>query len=298
MCQGRALLLGLLTSLLVGCATQEPVRSPSWLSRLRPFQGPIGADVIQMEVALLERPVDDPYINQELWALADEQAVSLEHKANLEDNGLRVCQIGGITPARLQALLTSERSCANPHRLQLRAGNPTTLSLGPKAAHCSFQMRQGDRVIDVALDQAEYLVQVVPSLAGEGNVRLRFTPQIRHGDRIPDTVPAPDRSGYYLQFQQPIASYAGLSWEVTLAPNEYVLIGGRADRPQTLGQQCFVRRDEPVRVQRMLVIRTCRQAPGLAGDAGLAGGEEEPTPGKVPALALQAALTSARASAP
>ena len=63
-------------------------------------------------------------------------------------------------------------------------------------------------------------------------------------------------------------------------------------------EQWFVRRDEPVPVQRVLVIRTCRQAPGVAADTSFGVGEEEPSPSKVPSLALQAAWTSARASAP
>lgn len=296
--QRRALLLGLLTGLLVGCATSEPARSTSWLSRLRPFQGPVGADVIQMDVALLERPVQDPYINQELWTHGDEQAVALERLAKLEDNGLRVCQLSGITPARLQALLTSARSCANPHRLHLRAGKPVTLSLGPPAAQCGFQMHQDDQPIDIALEQAEYLVKIVPSLTSEGKTRLQFTPQIRHGEAVPEPVPAPDRSGFVLQFQRPIETFAALTWEVTLAPNEYVVVGGQADQPQTLGYQCFVRRDEPVPVQRLLVIRTSRQAPGVTPDASFLSGEEEPSPSKTPALALQAAWTTARGSAP
>jgi hypothetical protein len=294
----RALFLGLLISLLVGCATDQPARSTSWLNRFRTLPGPTGPDVVQLDVALLERPVEDSYINGELWTLADEQAVSLEQRAGLEDNGLRVCQVGGITPARLQSLLTSERSCANPHRIQLHAGNPTTLSMGPIAAHCQFQISQEDHLKEILLDQAKYELQVVASLTDEGKTRLRFTPQIRHGEAVPETVPVADRSGYVLRFEPRTESYSSLSWEVTLAPNEYVVVGGRIDRPESLGYQWFVRRDEPVPVQRLLVIRTSRQIQGMGPDASFAVGEEEPTPSKVPPLALQAAWTSARASAP
>jgi hypothetical protein len=157
-------------------------------------------------------------------------------------------------------------------------------------------MHQDDRQTDIALEQAEYSVKVVPTLTGEGKTRLQFTPQIRHGEAVPQPVPAPDRSGFVLQFQQPTETYSGLAWDVTLAPNEYVVVGGQADQPDTIGYQCFVRRDEPVPVQRLLVIRTCRQAPGVTPDASFLTGEEEPSPSKTPALALQAAWTSARGS--
>src|SRR5436305_7184312 len=99
MCRQWSLLLGLLAVPLLGCAADGPVRSTSWLERLRPFHGPVGPDVVQMDVALLERPVGDPALNQGLWALADEQVIALEQKGVLEDNGFRVAQVGGITPA-------------------------------------------------------------------------------------------------------------------------------------------------------------------------------------------------------
>src|SRR5262249_31000495 len=115
---GQARLLGLLTALLAGCATGKVPHAVTWLDHLRPFQGPTGPDVVSMQVALIERPVGDPYLNHELWAGADEQAIPLERKVVLEDNGLRVGQIGGIAPAKLLALLTSEKSCINPRCLQ------------------------------------------------------------------------------------------------------------------------------------------------------------------------------------
>src|SRR5262245_22923639 len=98
--QQRALVFGLLLSWLVGCAVAEPARPTSWLSRRRPFQGPTGPDVVQMQVALLECPVGDRYLNDDLWALADEQQF-LSCKSLLEENGWRIGQIGGVTPAKL-----------------------------------------------------------------------------------------------------------------------------------------------------------------------------------------------------
>src|SRR5262249_47908590 len=119
---GQAMLLGLLTALLVGCAHAPAVRPTSWLDRWRPFHGPSAADVIEVQVALVERPPGDPFLNHELWTLADEQIVPLERKALLEENGFRVGQLGGNTPARLLTLLTSEQSNVNPRRLLLHSG--------------------------------------------------------------------------------------------------------------------------------------------------------------------------------
>src|SRR5262249_57457801 len=120
--QEQALVLGLLTGLLIGCANDRSARSIAWLDRWRPFHGPSAADVIEVQVALVERPPGDPFLNHELWTLADEQIVPLERKPLLEENGFRVGQLGGNTPARVLTLLPSQHSTVNPRRLLLHSG--------------------------------------------------------------------------------------------------------------------------------------------------------------------------------
>ena len=162
---GRALIWALLAGLLTGCAWGAPARSTTWLRPLQPFEGPAGADIIQMEVVLLERPIGDSYINHELWRMADEQVVPLERKAALEENGFRVGQIGGLTPVGLQNLLTSERSCVNPRRHYIHAGSPRLLAFGPLAPLCQFQMQIDGQATHVSLQQAVCSVSVLPTLA-------------------------------------------------------------------------------------------------------------------------------------
>src|SRR6266852_143518 len=86
-----------------GCILESPTTG-LW-SRHHPFQGPCGSDVIQVDVAVLETPVADPILNQELWRLADEQGIAPEAQTVLDENGFRVGQIGGIAPKELQSLL-------------------------------------------------------------------------------------------------------------------------------------------------------------------------------------------------
>lgn len=290
--QAQALLLGLLTCLLGGCLTEQPLHPPSsWMERLRLGQGPGRPDVVVMEVALLERPVGDEYINKELWALTDEQTIPLERKSLLEDNGLRIGQVGGIPPARLLALLTSKRSCANPRRIYLTPQKPFPIALGPRAVSCHFEMEEDGELVPIDLEQAECSLSVVPSLTDNGQIRLRFTPQIRHGEVTLMPQPAPDRHGWVLQETQPTEVYSSLAWEVTLPPEEYVVVGGRFDRPRTLGHQFFIRADETVPVQRLLVLRTrCLAQDRIPGSC--AADEEEPTASRSLPLAVQAAYSA------
>jgi hypothetical protein len=295
---GQGLLVGLLAGLLAGCTAAQSLRTTAWWERLRPWSGPGGPDVVQMDVALLERPAGDDYVNRELWTYADEQAVSLERKAVLEDNGFRIGQIGGITPARLQALLTSDRSCVNPRRIQLHAGDAKTLKIAQGVAQCRFHIYQDGSSLPVSLEQADCTLQVVPGLSPDGRTRLVFTPQVEHGETRMMPQPAADRSGWQIREHRSTEAYTPLTWEVTLASNEYVIVGARADRPGTLGHQYFIRDDEPVPVQRVLVIRTSRAVPAGNADAPSDPEESEPPLTRSPPLAVQAAAGPARGGRP
>src|SRR5262245_21525904 len=283
-------LLMLAAGLLGGCATSQPERPSSWLGQLRPLQVPSGSNLVVMEAALIERPVGDQFLNHELWDLADEQVIPLEHKGVMAANGFRVGLIAGIGPSGFRELLTSERSCANPRRIQRPAGDPTTLLLGLPQRRCRFQVLLDGRAEAVELAEALCTLVVVPTLTSDGQICLRFTPQICHGEAKCLPRPAVARSGTYawmLQEHRPTEAYSGLTWEVTLAPNEYVVVGGRLDRPEALGQQYFIRGDEPTPVQRLLVIRTSRTRPSPIED-------EDITPSRSPPLALQAQLTGGK----
>jgi hypothetical protein len=296
--QEQALMLGLLTGLFLGCASDRPARPISWLDRWRPFRGPAAADVIEVRVALVERPPDDPFLNEELWSFADEQIIPLERKAALEENGFRVGQVGGNTPAGLLTLLTSARSNVNPRCLYVHSGQPVPVALGPIAPSCSFRLQQDIELTNVTVEKAQCALKMVPSLTSDGRTCLQFTPQVHYGEKALVPQAAEDGSGFILQEEWPTKSYSGLAWEVTLAANQYVVVGARCDGPQTLGYQCFLRRHESVPVQRLLVIRAGRLTAVSPSEILAESSDEELSPSRTPPLALQAAWTKARGCGP
>jgi hypothetical protein len=246
-----------------------------------------------MDVALVERPAGDAYVNRELWDLADEQALPYERKAALQDNGFRVGQVGGMTPPGLLDLLQSPESCVGHRRVWLRAGTPKEVQLGPALPVCRYRVPGGQPDDEVVAEQAQCVLVVVPAAAKDGRTTLRFTPQVRHGETRHVAAPAPDQSGFVLLPQQPTETYAGLSWEVTLAPNEYLVVGGRLDLPETLGHECFVRQDGPTPVQRLLVIRTGGKPSGVAAEGPANAGD---APARGPTVASHASWTAVRGS--
>jgi hypothetical protein len=291
--------LGLLASLLGGCISEQPLRSTSWLQRMRANPGPSGPDVVQMEVDLIERPINDPYLNHGLWKLADEQRMDLDRKAALEENGFQVGQISGLLPPALLALLRSERSCANPRLIIFHAGDPKTLVLGPTLPSCPFQLVSNSQVEPVQLEQALCTLVVTATLAEDGRVHLRFTPQIKHGRSQVVFRSAPTGKDYMMDLDRATETYSDLSWEITAAPHEYVVVGGRMDKPESLGHQCFIRQGETRGVQRLLAIRAGRPLSGGATpeplDESLATGSAFD---KSPSLALQATMTPVQGASP
>ncbi len=293
--RGGKSLLVLILLLAGGCLTPEPTRSSSWLKKFSSASLALGGDKVLMDIALLERSEGDPYLNHDLWLSTDEQIVPLEQKARLEDNGFRVGQIVGTTPAALQTLLTSERCCVNPRRRLVQSGYTASQLLGPIRAECRYQVQEDGPTAEITLGNAQFLLDVMPALTSDGRTRLRFTPRVEFGEALPNFRPAPDRSGWTLQLERPSKNYPQLSWEVVLRPNEYLVIGARPDKPLSLGQQAFVQTQGSQAVQRLLVIRTSRPPRGSDAD-------DEPTledlarAGPSPPLALQATMTAVRAN--
>src|SRR5262249_46792225 len=189
-------LLALAAGAPAGCAADRPAPAASWLQRFRPFQGAAEGDAVGMDVALVEVPVGDPFLNGGLWTFVDESAVPLEQKGVLEGKGFRAGRVGAAPSAELLDLLTAERPCPAPRRLEMHSGKAEKpLELGPPRQECRFELRRGERAEAVELAGAQCCLLVVPSLTEDGRTRLAFTPQVRHASAAAAWLPRPDRAG-------------------------------------------------------------------------------------------------------
>ena len=279
---------------LAGCLATDPDRDAStWTTRLRP---PLADGAVILDFALLERRLGDPYVNKELSAHTDEFIVDLEKKAALEANGFRVGQIVGMTPADLQTLLTSERWCLDARRQMAQSGKSYGRHLGPVLPHCDYDLHLGRETHEIRVDRARFGLDVLPVLTADGKTRLKLTPKVETGEQVLPFAPEPDQSHWAIKVDRPAKVYPELACEVTVAPNEYLVIGAILDRPGTLGYCALVSDEGPTPSQRILVIRTNRST--------RAGGTTEPTledlarASSSPPLALQATIGAIRASRP
>ena len=286
--------VGLLLGLVSGCAGVAGNRAESGLRS--GYQLPEG--YVQMDVALLERPLGDRYLNQTLWTCTDETVVGLDARPRLDENGLRVGQIVGMPPGGLQGLLTSPRTCLNPRRWILPtaavAGStePPRLLLGPIEPETRFVVKRCGASTEVAFDNVQYQLEVEPGLTSDGRLQLAFTPRVEYGEITRTVVVPPDRTDFVVQVEKPSKTFKEMRFTVTLAPNEYLVIGGSDAQPGSLGYQAFTSESVRQPVQRLLVIRATRATAGSETDAPTL--EDMARAATSPPLALQASRSAVR----
>jgi hypothetical protein len=281
----RWAMAGVLGALLGGCVTtRSPQAPPPRRAETAVAARPDADDRVVIDVAMIERPVGDFYINSRLWEAADEQMIAPERRASIEDNGLRLGLIGGTLPTELQDLLASKRTCPDPRRIQVHAMNATTLPLGPTLPECQFILHEDGKATVAKLQQADGVLRVTPTFGDGGRIRLQVVPEVMYGGTSLMPRPAADRSGWELHQHRLAETYPSAAWDVTLAPGQYLLVGGRFDRPDTFGHRLFIR-PEPNPVQYLMLIR----AGGLQ-PPGPTGAESDDGSRTIPSLARQASL--------
>jgi hypothetical protein len=267
--------------------TEPPSHALNWIDALGAIRTAPAPDLVVMDVALLEAGLVDDFLTSGVWSQVDEQVVALSHRPDLEDNGFRIGLLGGLPPAMLQERLSSPRSCPDPRRLQVHAGKEETILIGPPRSRSQFAVRLDGGSTPVSHEHGQHALRLLPSIDFDGRMHLRFTPIIITGGPRSCYQSAPDRSGWVIAEDQPLERYDRLSWDVVVQPNEYILVGPRCSRPDSLGSVSFVRTDISPPRQYLFVIRAAHTMSGLAADDE---GVNE-TGNKPPPIAQQAAST-------
>ncbi len=253
-----------------GCADRQQVAS-NWLDRFRALRPGFNAENVQIEVSLVRQQLGDPYLNHDLWDMVDEQALPLDQKPVLAANGFRVGTVGGTVPGELQNLLThepkdagirlaskTEGNGASARRLTIKVGHPYFLPLGPADRPATLKVARNGQQSRLELEKTQFGVFIQPAVSPDGETVLRFEPAVRHGDNNLMPKPTEDRSDWTLLTTRPEERFPSLGWEITLPPNEYLIVGGLVQQPGTLGHYSFVQDDMRSPGQWLLVVRSCR----------------------------------------
>jgi hypothetical protein len=281
---GWLLLAWLLAGCVGGCTGPSHSQGPTWSECVRAGT-PVDPNILILETALVERPLGDPYLSDELWRDTDELFVGLEQHEALKENGLRVAQLIGNPPVGFQALLLSPRCCANPERLYIPAGKTIAQYVGPVRPHCTFSVQLDTGKSELQADQARFGFDVRAILTSDGRTELAFTPKVETGENLLPFRASPESSVWEYRLERPSRTYPQLGWTATLAPGQFLVVGCRPEQQDSLGRTAFVQEDERSAVQRLLVIRTNR----ATSTAGELGPDDLLRAGPAP-LALQAVL--------
>jgi hypothetical protein len=240
--------------LVCGCVWPGMQRPDSESTSFRPSASLQGGDAVGLQIAVLEVPIGDRFVNSGLWATIDEQVVPLDRKSALVDNGFRVGLVGGLRPEGFDDLLKSPRANANGHWAQTRAGHAKVIPLGGPRPLCEFRLTIDDKSTPLtAIEKAQCALQVTPTLQAEGGIKLAFVPLVQHGSRPVWTAPIDGA-----ETATPADTFPDLGWEVTVAAGEFVVVGTQFEKAGTLGHACFVDPDGLKPVQRLLAVRAVR----------------------------------------
>lgn len=242
-------------ALACGCFGPVP-RTAGWLDQVRGRGGPLPTDGLYLQTVLIDQPAGDAYLNREIWTAAS-KPLTHPHAILLAQNGLRVGIVTGPLPGEFDRLLSTEATVINPMLRTVQPGKPKVVPLNGPLERAQYQV-----IHDLAADPtnidvmaAECGLAVTATQEGTARLRLHCEFQVQHGDRQAWLKPTADGSSFARQDHKSQESYPTLAFDVTLSPNDYLIVGTSETPAEKLGQACFIHAAEGRVRQRLLVIR-------------------------------------------
>jgi len=259
---GGALLVAVFAAA-VGCQWWPRADRPGPARASLPAAAPDGAYV---ESVLIERPLGDDVLDRELWTTA-KPPLPAETDVILAENGLRVRVVSGALPAAFRRLL--ETDAVDPHGFTFGSRPDVVLPTATPPDPCSFRvlpdLAGGRR--DVTLKGARCGILVRPTWGGDGRLKVYCEPQLQHGERADVYRPNGDGTGLTVTGEIPVERYPGLGFELTLGPDDHLVIGSPAAAAGTLGEAALTAEADGQPRQRVLLIRGGWRGPPPTDDA-------------------------------
>jgi hypothetical protein len=214
-----------------------------------------GTGGLLLNTRLIEQPLGDAYLNAGLWDAAA-RPLGHEQSALLARNGLRVGVLSGVLPDPFDRLVHSEATTVSPMLRTVVPGQAKVVPVNGPLEQCSYltvsELAADPQPVELTSAECGLAVTAVPA-AGR-RVKLTCAFQVQHGDKRAWLAETADGSEFTRRDRKPMETFPGLTFEVTVEPDDYLLVGPTADPIDTLGQAFFVTPDGLPR-QRVLVIR-------------------------------------------
>jgi hypothetical protein len=245
-------------------STEQPIR-PNVVRSLAPA---IAADSLIVESMLIERPLGDPFLDNELWT-ATLPVGTPETRALLEENGIRMGILSGILPTQFQKLLENKADVVDPHLMTFNNRIEAVIPTAGPLEDCQFDLLKdlAGKPEAVSLKRASCGLLTRPQGMEEGRVKMWCEPQIQHGDSEIRFRPSADGTQLAKFEEVPVEKYTSLGIEVFLKTDECLVIGCISERQSTLGTKLFSAESSGNLRQRLVVIRARQMS--MSGTADL-----------------------------
>lgn len=258
-----------------GATTSDAAPGPATASRPPP-------KTIPLELVFVRCGDHDAGWQDELWQLADEQALSAELRRRLAANGLRAGVLSGPPPpalaARFQAADTSpptedlpngpsERPAVVRRFLKLLPGRDNEIVAATGLAELVLLEHDGEALHGGTYQDASahFVLRAWP--AADGRVRIEVTPTIKHGPLERSWVG--EEGVFRVETGQRKHVLDRLEFEATLPEGATLFLGCVGDASSTVGDAFFRERARGQATTRLLAIRPQARAvdPLFAPDA-------------------------------
>jgi hypothetical protein len=245
---------------LAGCLPRwKSTPQRSWHDPFDVFGKAPTSNTVYLMTTLIDQPGGDPYLTDGLWASA-ERPLPHEVAALLAENGLRVGLISGIPPAEFHALVTSEKATVNrkAHVRQAKESKIVPIN-GPTdlvKVKLTTDLKKDATALEGRQFECGFDVTVEP--ADQGRVKVKILPVVQHGQKESWLKAAADGSGFLWDSHKTQQPMPALSFELVMAPGDFLVVGPTARPAETVGDAFFFVK-EPGRIrQRVFVLRAGR----------------------------------------
>jgi hypothetical protein len=241
-------------------------------------------NAVTLEVFFARFPRGDAQLIGSAWDALDEQAIPVALRQRLSANGFQVGLAAGNLPTSMASLLQlHERAPRSPTGLQ-----PVDLQAEPTATQRLLQLRDG-RPGYIAKSDVRDTIQVLWNRDGQlegrtfnraqcmfavravrrkdGRVEVELVPELQYGEARQRYEG--EQGVFRVQFARPKQVFTELAIRTVLSPGQMLVLGGRAMRPGSIGQQFFSAVSEHGEEQKLLVVRLVHAVPAdpLQADA-------------------------------
>ncbi|MGC8640343.1 MAG: hypothetical protein ACP5XB_10760 [Isosphaeraceae bacterium] len=223
-----------------------------------------------LRVAILDRALGDPAINEAVWKVADEQVIAPEARRALEVNGLRIGVITGEPPPELESVLLAPP----PHKVEpatflLDEGDPTLISISAPIDQVTLLVNRDNRPYGKDYQRASGYFRVTANHDGTNKVGLRLTPEIHHGAFQRSFQPTPySPQQFKISDGQQTETLGDLSAFLTLEPGQAVVVGCRPEQKRSLGSFLLTQGEANAeqRRQKLVMVWASRNQLGAIGE--------------------------------